>query len=574
MQIPVTEEIIAQVTGLPTNGARWFSRKHVILNAQQDFLQPGENAEQKGRGVALRSLPQPWPKVAEFVKHYLTCEGRYQVIYQHDFVLLNHLRHGQLINMPYYLLGCLKNMSRYTVNAKHPLHSLKHHRLAQLLINRGLAENNPPPLINPQPAQRIPPPVSPQQKEEIPQPEQQIPPPESLQQEEAITQSEQQIPIPHQEDESSYQDQETTQDEPETPHQQEEEIPRPVENIPQQAEGIPDQTEEISEQIPQGDSEQIEQTPPLVAEDIQGIPEIPMQTASPPAKSTPSTPILSISTDESEDNIPINRLKRKQQSNKDPPKRKRTRSAGKAAATSVPAPILEKPSRKRKVPQFSAFLPKRRTQSSIAVKSPSPAFPVSPPITLKTRTPLSPEHSPPSPSEAEMQGVHDFVTSFFQAAVTQEPAADTQDSIGQMSAQQETATTSLGATKELPAEDDNEQRKKDPQHPSPHPADTDSQPTIAALQEEIEFLKRQVQEYQEEAERVREAYQSEYNLHILAKVASAEEKTKSEFMCSECTELFTTVGYKVVEVPLTGVIPESSIIEEKGEEQTDKPAVT
>ena len=163
IQIPVTEEVIAQATGLPTNSIRWFSRKHLILNAQQDFLRPGEQIEPKGRGVALRSLPPPWPRIAEFVKQYLTCEGRYQVIYQHDFMLLNHLRNGQLINMPYYLLGCLKNMSRYAVNAKQPLLSLKHHRLIQLLINRGLALNNPPP------------PIHPPQEAEIPQPEYETP---------------------------------------------------------------------------------------------------------------------------------------------------------------------------------------------------------------------------------------------------------------------------------------------------------------------------------------------------------------------------------------------------------------
>ena len=94
IQVPVTEEIIAEVTGLPATGTRWFSRKHLILNGQQDFLRPGEEVETKGRGVALRSLPQPWPRVIEFVKQYLACEGRYQVIYQHDFVPLNHLRNG------------------------------------------------------------------------------------------------------------------------------------------------------------------------------------------------------------------------------------------------------------------------------------------------------------------------------------------------------------------------------------------------------------------------------------------------------------------------------------------------
>jgi len=77
VQIPVTEEVIAQVSGLPTNGTRWFSRKHLILNAQQDFLLPVEQVEAKGRGVALQSLPPPWPKVAEFIKQYLTYEGCY-----------------------------------------------------------------------------------------------------------------------------------------------------------------------------------------------------------------------------------------------------------------------------------------------------------------------------------------------------------------------------------------------------------------------------------------------------------------------------------------------------------------
>jgi len=160
-----------QVSGLPTNGTHWFSRKHVILNPQQDFLLPGEHVETKDRGVALQSLPPPWSRVVEFVKQYFTCEGRYQVVYQHDFSLLNHLRRGHLINMPYYLLGCLKTIAHYTVNAKHQLLSLKHHPLVQLLINRGFALNHPPLLNNPR--QQIE--ENPQQAEEIPQQIEEIP---------------------------------------------------------------------------------------------------------------------------------------------------------------------------------------------------------------------------------------------------------------------------------------------------------------------------------------------------------------------------------------------------------------
>ena len=154
-----------------------------------------------------------------------------------------------------------------------------------------------------------------------------------------------------------------------------------------------------------------------------------------------------------------------------------------------------------------------------------------------------------------MQGVHDFVTSFSEVAVTQEPAADTQDNTGRVTAAQQTTTTSLDATQDFPAEGGNEKMEEDQHRPPLEPALTQSQLTISALQEEIEFFKQQVQDYQEEVERVKEVYQSEYNLHILARVASAEERTKSEYMCSECAELSTTAGYKIVEVPLMGVIP-------------------
>jgi hypothetical protein len=52
-----------------------FSHKHIIQNAQQNFFLPKEQIEFKGWGVRLISLPPPWPEVAKFIKHYLTCEG-------------------------------------------------------------------------------------------------------------------------------------------------------------------------------------------------------------------------------------------------------------------------------------------------------------------------------------------------------------------------------------------------------------------------------------------------------------------------------------------------------------------
>jgi hypothetical protein len=155
VRISVTEEDIAAVSGLPTAGARIFSRKHIIRGAQQNFFLPEEEIIFKGRGIQLSSLPPPWPGVAKFIKHYLTCEGRYQVVYQHELLLLSHLRHNRHVNIPYYLLGCLRNMVPYCRKAKEPTLSLTHHRLVQLLINRGFEQQNHPP-INPAPAAEIP----------------------------------------------------------------------------------------------------------------------------------------------------------------------------------------------------------------------------------------------------------------------------------------------------------------------------------------------------------------------------------------------------------------------------------
>jgi hypothetical protein len=87
--------------------------------------------------------------------------------------MLSHLRHARLVNIPYYLLGCLKNMSHYCKKSKNPTLSLTHHRLAQLLIQKGFAQQNPPinnPPIDPQEAVEIPENLQEQQPQNPPDP--------------------------------------------------------------------------------------------------------------------------------------------------------------------------------------------------------------------------------------------------------------------------------------------------------------------------------------------------------------------------------------------------------------------
>ena len=94
-----------------------------------------------------------------------------------------------------------------------------------------------------------------------------------------------------------------------------------------------------------------------------------------------------------------------------------------------------------------------------------------------------------------MQSVHSVATSSFKVAVTQEADAETQGNIGQEAATKGTATTP-GDTQEPPVEGISDQINVEAQSLPPlEPAAPQAQPTISSLQEEIEFLKSQIQDF-------------------------------------------------------------------------------
>jgi hypothetical protein len=106
--------VISSITGLPNTRRKRFGRRTIIPNEKTNFLEEGEQVQPRGCGTPTESLPQPWDQVVVFLKKYIICEGRYKIVYTYDLIfLLSHLRHGSLINMPYYLLEYLHNMAHY-----------------------------------------------------------------------------------------------------------------------------------------------------------------------------------------------------------------------------------------------------------------------------------------------------------------------------------------------------------------------------------------------------------------------------------------------------------------------------
>lgn len=104
---------------------------------------------------------------------------------------------------------------------------------------------------------------------------------------------------------------------------------------------------------------------------------------------------------------------------------------------------------------------------------------------------------------------------------------------------------------------------------------TQSRVTLASILQENEFLKSELEVYKKELIMAREAYERELNLYTLAHAASTVEKSAkkdqySEYMCSQCGNIYHQVGYKIVKVPLPGSTPTSNPIIVKKE----RPAIT
>jgi hypothetical protein len=544
VRISVTEEDIAEVSGLPRNGTRVFSRKHIIGDVQQSFFLAGERIVLKGRGVQLSSLPPPWPGVARFIKHYLTCEGRYQVVYQHDFLLLSHLRHNKQVNIPYYLLGCLKNMAHYCRTAKDPTLSLTHHRLVQLLIQRGFAQQSPPvnnPPINPQPAA------------EIPHEQQQQNPP----------------------------------DVPEVPHSP---PTRPISppTIPESSHTAPESST-FALHILIDDSEPENVPCPIIQE-------------RPPRKRKQAPPFP-----------PFLRKKRIRASTR-PPLMTTTLDAPPIRLTPRPPPTFPTPG-SLPIPATGAATQEPVAQDTVTpfvsykiaeTATHSVAETQEPAIAEAQATATAETQEPAADIDIELQEP-DAQTSFVsnEVAETQEPATDTEIDT------QKLETPGAPAETQEPAADiDTEMQESEvegaetllslhqeaetqasvaipvaaPQEPAKEtmtatqePVISKSKPTMADVLEENEFLKSQLEAYQQELARAREAYEKELNRYALERTTTlAEQTTESickEYMCCQCGDIYYRAGYKIIQVPLPGTVPPPSPFEAKTEPAaTQEPA--
>jgi hypothetical protein len=110
VQLEVTEDFIARVTGLPQEGEKWF--KNAKLEDVPWILFMVSRKYTCGhKGIPITLLKSQWNDHILILKQFITCKGRYGLVVLYHIRLLM-LFLGFKLNMSFYLLMSLYKMSK------------------------------------------------------------------------------------------------------------------------------------------------------------------------------------------------------------------------------------------------------------------------------------------------------------------------------------------------------------------------------------------------------------------------------------------------------------------------------
>ena len=109
---------------------------------KKNFFQNNETPVEDKNGIRRASIPYPWDEVSYQIIKYISCEGRYSIVYGYHFIIMHELWYGmdtlapQKLNTPYFLLQSFIDSS-IKVKAGN-LDQLAHHGLIKILVEEAL----------------------------------------------------------------------------------------------------------------------------------------------------------------------------------------------------------------------------------------------------------------------------------------------------------------------------------------------------------------------------------------------------------------------------------------------------
>lgn len=149
--VVIDEYLIAQATSLQREGRNFYRDRKVSKEAIDRYP---ETDKEKKCLVKLsktyyppRAFVKPWREVLFVIMCYITLDGRFTKVYSYHFVLLNHYRHDEKVNFPYFLLRSMNaTIKAYKEN---PMGDTAMHQGLMVLIYDHLKSNQ---IVCPQPS--------------------------------------------------------------------------------------------------------------------------------------------------------------------------------------------------------------------------------------------------------------------------------------------------------------------------------------------------------------------------------------------------------------------------------------
>ena len=101
VQLEVTEEFLSQATGLPAVVHKWFKNAKVE-EVPWTLMFTSRKITSFDRGMPISSLKPRWHDLLAIVKQFITCEGRFRLVFLYHLCFLMSFI-GFPLNMPYFL---------------------------------------------------------------------------------------------------------------------------------------------------------------------------------------------------------------------------------------------------------------------------------------------------------------------------------------------------------------------------------------------------------------------------------------------------------------------------------------
>jgi hypothetical protein len=139
VQLEVIEEFLSQATGLPAVGKNWFKNAKVE-EVPWTLMFTSRKITSCDRGMPVSSLKPRWHDLLAIVKQFITCEGRFRLVFLYHLRLLMSFI-GFLLNMPYFLLRSLYKMGK-RFRKQRSDSSLFHHGIIKIILVHQLQLQN------------------------------------------------------------------------------------------------------------------------------------------------------------------------------------------------------------------------------------------------------------------------------------------------------------------------------------------------------------------------------------------------------------------------------------------------